>query len=79
MSFIYSRSKLINSIDLDQKPSINGSSFSYLRGILGDYISSRSSYYYMRGFRIRFRGYKAKGSYIRLFLAGSVGSESMLV
>jgi hypothetical protein len=30
----------------------------------------------MRGFRMRFQGRGAEGSYERLFLAGSVGSES---
>ena len=79
MSSTYLRSKLINSIVLDQKPSINSLSSSYLRGILGNYVLSRSSYYYIRGFRIRFQGHRAKGSYIQLFLAKSVGSESTLV
>jgi hypothetical protein len=76
MFFIYSRSKLINGIVSDQKPGINGLSSGYLRGMPGDYILSGSGYYRMRGFRMRFRGCGAEGSYKRLFLAGSVGSES---
>jgi hypothetical protein len=71
MSFTCSRSKLINGIVLDQKPGVNGSSSGYSRGMPGDYAPSRSGYYRMRGFRMRFQGRGAKGSYERLFLAGT--------
>ncbi|KAH8772429.1 hypothetical protein F5882DRAFT_505893 [Hyaloscypha sp. PMI_1271] len=65
-----------NSREVDKKPGVNGSSSSYLRGMPGDYVSSGSGYYRMRGFRMRFQGRGAEGSYERLFLAGSVSSES---
>jgi len=75
-SFMCSRSKLINGIVSDQKPGVNGSSSGYSRGMPGDYVPSGSGYHRMRGFRMRFQGRGAEGSYARLFLAGSVGSES---
>jgi hypothetical protein len=63
---------LIGAVEF-REPGIHGSRSGYSRGMPGDDVPSGSGYCRMRGFRMRFQGRGADGSFERLFLAEAVG------